>query len=227
VPVRSKRYKTAAQMIPDGKTPRTLPDAVALLATTPKAKFDETVELHIKLDIDVKRVDQQIRGAISLPHGIGKQKKVIAFTDGEEAAAAKAAGAIEVGTDDLVKKIQDGWTDFDVAITSPPMMRFVGKLGKILGPTGKMPSPKNGTVTNDIPTAVKDFIAGKVEYRTDDGGNLHVPVGKRSFDATRLAENAKAFIDAVNAMRPSSVKGVFIKAAYIKSTMGPSIRIQS
>jgi large subunit ribosomal protein L1 len=175
------------------------------------------------LGVDVKQPEQALRGAVSLPHGIGVSKKVIAFCDGEDVARAKAAGATEAGGDDLIKKISDGWADFDVAVSTPAMMRSVSKLGRILGPQGKMPSPKSGTVVTDIPTAVKEYAAGKVEFRTDDGGNIHAPVGKVSFDDAKLAENVEAFISHIKRLKPPTAKGAYIRKACLSATMSPSI----
>jgi large subunit ribosomal protein L1 len=166
-----------------------------------------------------------IRGSISLPHGIGKQKKVIAFCDDSEVEAAKNAGASEAGGDDLVKKVQDGWMDFDVAIASPKVMGKVGKLGRVLGPQGKMPSPKNGTVTADIVTAVSEFAAGKIEFRNDSGGNIHAVVGKISFDNKKLKENIEAFVEHIKKAKPNSQKGTYIKKFCLSATMSPSVQV--
>ena len=174
---RSKRYKRAAEKLPE-KTALSLEDAIDTLKKFDSPKFDETVELCVKLGIDTKQANQGVRGAFSLPHGIGKSVKVICFAEGAVADEAREAGASEVGSEDLAKRVQDGWLDFDVAVAHPSMMRHVGKLGRILGPHGKMPTPKAGTVTEDIGTVVKEFVAGKIEYRNDDTGNLHVVVGK-------------------------------------------------
>ncbi len=205
--------------------PLTLGNALTALNKFDKAKFDETVEVALRLGIDPKQTAQAVRGAFSLPHGTGKQLKVIAFCEGDDAAAAIAAGAIEASGEELSKKVEGGWLDFDVAIAHPSMMRFVGKLGRVLGPQGKMPSPKSGTVTTDVATAVKDFVAGKIEFRTDAGAIIHAPVGRRSFSNEQLEENIHAFIEHVKAQRPSGIKGAFIKRAYIKSTMSPSVPV--
>jgi large subunit ribosomal protein L1 len=177
------------------------------------------------LGIDPKQADQAIRGALSLPHGIGATKKVVAFCDGEDIARAKAAGAIEAGTDELIAKIQGGWMDFDVAVATPAMMRSVSKLGRVLGPQGKMPSPKAGTVVDDIAKAVKEYAAGKVEFRNDDGGNVHAIIGKASFDEAKLTENLDAFLGHIRRMRPSTAKGVYIKKICISTTMSPAVQI--
>ncbi|MEE9366018.1 MAG: 50S ribosomal protein L1, partial [Dehalococcoidales bacterium] len=189
---RSKRYQSESEKV-DG-TASGLSEAVKKIKSLASTKFDQTVECVMHLGIDPKQADQMIRGAISLPNGIGKARKVIAFCEDAEIEAAKAAGAIEAGNDELVQKIQDGWLDFDVAIAAPKVMGKVGKLGRLLGPQGKMPSPKNGTVTPNVAEAVKDFAAGKVEYRNDAGGNIHAVVGKLSFNEDKLAENIEAFL---------------------------------
>ena len=221
---RSARYMEAKAKV-DPEKVYTLDEALAVLKEMKSTKFDESVEVHLKLGIDVKKADQNIRGTISLPHGIGKNVRVIAFAKGDKAVAAKAAGADEVGDDDLAKKIEGGWTDFDVAIAAPDMMRVVGKLGRILGPQGKMPSPKSGTVTEDVATAVAEFKAGKIEYRADASGNMHVPAGKRSFDVPKLKENIEMFINHIKSIRPASTKGRYILKAVLCTTMGPGIQL--
>lgn len=210
---RDKRYpiETAVKLLKD---------------VTRGTKFDQTVNLVMHLGIDPKNADQMIRGAVSLPKGIGKTKKVIAFCDGDDADKAKAAGAIEVGVDDLVKKISDGWTDFDVAIAHPRAMGKVGKLGRVLGPQGKMPTPKNGTVTPDIAQAVKEFAAGKIEFRNDAGGNIHAIVGKASFAENDLMENINSFVGHIRRMKPPSSKGTYLKKVCISGTMSPSIELE-
>ncbi len=189
--------------------------------------FDQTVELVVHLGIDAKQADQALRGSFSFPKGIGKAKRVIAFCEGADAEAAKAAGAIEVGVDDLVQRIENGWMDFDVAVAveNPEVMGKVRKLGRTLGPTGKMPTPKSGTVTKDIGTTVREFAAGKVEYRNDDGGNLHVVVGKASFVVGDLAENIEAFIAHVQKIKPPAAKGQYIKRVCLSATMTPSVTL--
>ena len=189
-------------------------------------KFDETIEVSLRLGIDPRQSTQGVRGAFSLPHGIGKEVRVIAFCEGPLVEEAKEAGAMEVGGEELAKKIEGGWLDFDVAIAHPSTMRFVGKLGRILGPQGKMPTPKTGTVNIDVASAVKEFVAGKVEFRNDAGGIVHAPVGKKSFEVEKLAENISAFIDHVETLRPTSSKGVFMRKAYVKATMSPAIQLQ-
>ncbi len=218
---RSKRYKAEAEKV--GKEAIPLADAVEKVKSFSTVKFDQSVECVLNLGIDPKQADQMIRGSISLPYGIGKQKKVIAFC--EEAEEAKKAGAIEAGVDDLVKKVSDGWMDFDVAIASPKVMGKVGKLGRVLGPQGKMPSPKNGTVTADVVTAVGEFAAGKIEFRNDAGGNVHAVVGKQSFDAKKLTENIEAFVDHIKKMKPSSAKGAYIKKMSLSATMSPGVNV--
>lgn len=220
---RSKRYKADAQKAV--KEPLNLDEAIKKLKTFASTKFDQTVECVMQLGIDPKQADQMVRGAVSLPHGIGKARRVIAFCDDSEVEAAKNAGAIEAGCDELIKKVSDGWLDFDVAIASPKVMGKVGKLGRILGPQGKMPSPKNGTVTNDVVTAVKEFSAGKVEYRNDAGGNVHAVVGKLSFDNEKLKENVLAFIDHIKRNKPVGAKGTFLKKIFLTATMSPSVQV--
>ena len=218
---RSKRYKSESGKV--DKAPLGVPDAVKKIKSLASTKFDQSVECVMHLGIDPKQADQMIRGAISLPNGIGKARKVIAFCEDGDIEAAKAAGAIEAGNDELVQKIQDGWMDFDVAIAAPKVMGKAGKLGRILGPQGKMPSPKNGTVTPNVADAVKDFAAGKVEYRNDSGGNIHAVVGKLSFDEDKLAENIEAFLTHIKKLKPTSAKGTYIKKVCISATMSPSV----
>lgn len=220
---RSKRYVAEAKKASQDML--LLADAVKKVKTFGSTKFDQTVECVMHLGIDAKQADQMIRGAISLPNGIGKARKVIAFCEDSEADAAKAAGAIEAGCDDLIKKVSDGWLDFDVAIASPKVMGKAGKLGRVLGPQGKMPSPKNGTVTADVVTAVKEFAAGKVEFRNDSGGNIHAVVGKLSFDDGKLTENAQAFIDHIKRLKPQAMKGTYIKKICLTATMSPSVLV--
>jgi large subunit ribosomal protein L1 len=201
-------------------------EAFGTLKSLRKAKFDETVECAVRLGVDPKKSDQMVRGAVSLPNGLGKSVRVIAFAEGAAADQARAAGAMEVGGDDLAAKIEGGWTDFDVVIAHPAMMRVVGKLGRVLGPQGKMPSPKSGTVTPNVGQAVKEFQAGKVEFRVDAGGNVHVPIGKISFTPQALEQNARAFLDYVATLRPASAKGHYVRNVSISSTMGPGLRVE-
>ncbi len=218
---RSKRYKSESGKV--DTTPLGLSEAVKKIKSLGSTKFDQSVECVMHLGIDPKQADQMIRGAISLPNGIGKARKVIAFCEDGDIEAAKAAGAIEAGNDELVQKIQDGWMDFDVAIAAPKVMGKAGKLGRILGPQGKMPSPKNGTVTPNVADAVKEFAAGKVEYRNDAGGNIHAVVGKLSFNEDKLTENIEAFLTHIKRLKPTSAKGTYIKKVCISATMSPAI----
>ena len=220
---KSKRYKKESEQV--GKEAIDLGVAIEKIKAFKSVKFDQTVEFVMQLGIDPKQADQLVRGSLSLPHGVGKQKRVIAFCPDEQIDAAKAAGAIEAGTDDLIKKITDGWLDFDVAVASPRVMGKAGKLGRILGPQGKMPSPKNGTVTDDVTTAVAEFTAGKIEFRNDSGGNVHVVVGKQSFDKQKLMENIEAFVAHMKKVKPSAAKGTYIKKACIAATMTPGIAV--
>ncbi len=221
--IKSKRYKKEAQQV--GAEPLSVDQAVDKIKSFKSVKFDQTVECVVQLGIDTKQSDQLVRGSLSLPHGVGKQKKVIAFCDESDAEGARKAGAVEAGVDDLVKKITDGWTDFDVAVASPKVMGKVGKLGRILGPQGKMPSPKNGTVTDDVATAVAEFTAGKIEFRNDSGGNVHAVVGKQSFEKQKLIENIEAFVSHLRRVRPSAAKGTYIKKACLSATMTPGVQI--
>ena len=222
---RSKRYLESRKVV-DSEKKYGINEAVKLLKSLKPVKFNESVEVAMKLGIDPKQSDQLIRGSISLPKGIGKSLKVIVFAAGEKAVIAKKAGADEVGAEDLVKKVEGGWADFDVAISASDMMRLVGKLGRILGPQGKMPSPKSGTVTDDIETAVKEFKAGKIEYRTDAGGNVQALVGKLSFSDADLEDNINTFVKHIVNSRPSSAKGEFVEKVSVSSTMSPGIMLQ-
>jgi len=221
--LRSKRYKKEAEQLT--KEPVSLDAAIERIKSLRSVKFDQSIECVLHLGIDPKQTDQLIRGSISLPHGVGKQKKVVAFCEDSDAEAAVKAGAIEAGCDALIKKISDGWMDFDVAIASPKVMGKVGKLGRVLGPQGKMPSPKNGTVTSDVATAVAEFAAGKVEFRNDAGGNVHVVVGKQSFETQKLKDNIEAFIAHIKKIKPSSAKGAYIKKVCISATMSPAVTV--
>jgi large subunit ribosomal protein L1 len=203
-----------------------LPEAIERVKGFKKTKFDQSVEICVHLGIDAKQADQLVRGAVALPHGIGKSKRVIAFCREDLVERAKAAGAIEAGGEDLVKKIEGGWMDFDVAVASPDMMRVVSRLGKVLGPKGLMPSPKSGTVTPDVERAVREYAAGKVEFRNDAGGNVHAVIGKQSFDAPKLVENAQAFIDTIHRMRPATAKGHYVKKISVSGTMTPGVLVQ-
>lgn len=202
-------------------------EAVALIKETASAKFDETVELHVLLGVNVRHADEQLRGTLALPHGLGKDVSVAVFAQGQQARDAEAAGADYVGADDLAKKVEEGWTDFDVAIATPDMMPTVGKLGRVLGPQGKMPNPKVGTVTPDVEKAVADAKAGKVEYRTDRQAIVHLAIGKASFAAEQLLGNYQAVIEEINRAKPSSAKGKYILSATLATTMGPGIRVDA
>ena len=221
----SKRYKKASEQV-DGRKAYPLKSAVEVLAKFPKAKFNETIDLAFRLGVDPKQSDQMVRGTVPLPHGSGKTVKVLVFAKSPAAAdAARAAGAEYVGYDDMIKKCQEGWADFDVAIATPEAMAEVRKLGKVLGPRALMPNPKTGTVTDDTARAVKEVKAGRVEFKIDKAGNVHVPVGKASFTAQQIEENARAVIDAVAKARPHSVKGLFIESCTISATMSPPVRL--
>src|SRR5205809_864876 len=221
---RSKRYKKAAEKAI--ATPVDIDKAVETVKAFPPTKFDQSVELIFSLGIDAKQADQMIRGSMSLPHGIGKTKRVIAFCPDHLVTAALNAGAVKAGGQDLVQQIEkDNFTDFDVAIATPDMMRFVGRLGKVLGPKGLMPSPKAGTVTPDIANAVKEYAAGKIEFRNDAGGNVHSVVGKMSFDKNKLVDNINAMITQIRKMKPMTSKGAFFKKVVIKGTMTPAVQL--
>jgi large subunit ribosomal protein L1 len=221
---RSKRYKEAAtKAVAD---PQTIEHAVDVVKSFKGTKFDQSVELIFSLGIDPKHADQMIRGSLSLPHGIGKAKRVIAFCPDHLTTTALNAGAVQAGGQDLVQKIEkENFTDFDVAIATPDMMRFVGRLGKVLGPKGLMPSPKAGTVTADIGNAVKEYAAGKIEFRNDAGGNVHCVVGKVSFDKPKLVDNINAMIAQIRKMKPQASKGAYFKKVVIKATMTPAVQL--
>jgi large subunit ribosomal protein L1 len=221
---RSKRYKVDAAKV-DRQKKYEVGDAVKILKTFGATKLDQSIEIALKLAIDPKKSEQSIRGSVSLPKGIGKARRVIVFADGAEAQAAQELGADAVGMDDLSKKIEAGWLEFDVAIAMPRTMRVISKLGKVLGPKGLMPSPKNGTVTDDVKTAVREFKAGKIEYRNDAAGNVQAAIGKLSFSESDLKANVDAFIEHIKSVRPATVKGVFIEGASISPTMGPGIAL--
>ena len=223
----SKRYKKALELVDKAKA-YPLKSAVEVLGKFPRAKFNETVEVAMRLGVDPKQSDQMVRGTVPLPHGSGKVVRVLVFAKpGAAADAAKAAGAEFVGFDDMINKCNEGWSDFDVAVATPEAMVEVRKLGKVLGPRGLMPNPKTGTVTEDTAKAVKEVKAGRVEFKVDKAGNIHVPVGKVSFPAEQILENARAVIDAVAKARPSSVKGVFIRSCTLSATMSPAVRIDT
>lgn len=219
-----KKYVDSAKLI-DSTKAYDSGEALDLVCQTAKAKFDETVELHVRLGVDSRHADQQVRGAVVLPNGTGKDVKVAVFAKGDLAKAAEEAGADIVGDADLVQKIQGGWMDFDVAIASPDMMGFVGRLGKVLGPRGLMPSPKAGTVTMDVAKAVQEAKAGKIEYRLDKTNIIHCPIGKASFGTEKLLENFNALLDAIIKAKPAAAKGQYIKSVAVASTMGPGVKI--
>ena len=220
----SKRFREAEKLLENGKF-YSVKEAVDLVKKTATTKFDETIEMHVRLGVDPKYADQQVRGAVVLPNGTGKSKRVLAFAKGDKVAEAEAAGADFVGSDELVQKIQGGWLDFDVAVATPDMMGVVGRLGKILGPRGLMPNPKLGTVTMDIAKAISEQKAGKVEYRTDKQGNVHCPIGKASFDETKLEENYQTLLDTLIKAKPSGAKGQYVKTITLSATMGPGVPV--
>lgn len=220
---KSKRYRASLEKQPSQPLP--LSEAVEALQKFDKTKFDQTVEIHMRLGVDPNQADQIIRGSLVLPNGIGKVQRVVVFAKGDAAKAAEEAGADEVGGEELAKKIKDGWTDFDVCIAAPDMMGLVGPLGRVLGPRGMMPSPRAGTVTPDVGRVVTEYKAGKVEFRNDKGGNVHAMVGKMSFDSAKLSENIQTFIKFVDGMKPSTLKGTYIKGIAICATMTPSVRV--
>jgi len=220
---KSKRYESMAKVSTREALP--LAEAIARLKEFGTTKFDQTVEVHMRLGIDPKQADQLVRGSIVLPHGIGKSQRVVVFAKGELADAAQEAGADVVGQEDLAKRIQEGWLDFDACIAAPDMMGVVGRLGKVLGPRGLMPSPRSGTVTQEVAKVVREYKAGKVEFRNDSGGNVHAVVGRMSFDPTKLQENVQAFLDRILSMKPNSVKGSFVRTIALCATMSPSVRV--
>lgn len=222
---RSKRYKKALGLV-DAKNVYPLAGAVEILGKFPRAKFTETVDMAFKLGVDPKQSDQMVRGTVPLPHGTGKTVRVLVFAkSGAAAEAAKTAGAEYVGFEDMIKKCQEGWTDFDVAVATPDAMVEVRKLGKVLGPRGLMPNPKTGTVTEDTAKAVKEFKAGRVEFKVDKAGNVHVPVGKISFTGQQLEENARIVVETLLKARPSSVRGKYLLSCTLSTTMSPAVRV--
>ncbi len=222
-----KRYTEAAKAV-DRSVLYDAADAIALVKKTAVAKFDETIEVHLRTGCDGRHADQQVRGAVVLPHGTGKVIRILVFAKGAKADEALAAGANYVGAEEMVAKIQhEGWLDFDVVVATPDMMGVVGRLGRILGPKGLMPNPKAGTVTMDVTKAVKDIKAGKIEYRLDKSNIIHAPVGKASFTEEQLADNFQTLIDAVNKAKPATLKGTYIKSAVITSTMGPGVKLNT
>ena len=224
---KGKKYTQAVEKIDRAKL-YDAPESLGLVAEIATAKFDETVESHIKLGVDGRHADQQVRGAIVLPHGTGKTKKVLVFAKGEKAAEAQAAGADFVGAEDLVQKIQsENWFDFDIVVATPDMMGVVGRLGRVLGPKGLMPNPKSGTVTFDVTKAIEEIKAGKVEYRLDKNNIVHVPVGKVSFGGEKLAENFATLMSAIVKAKPASAKGTYLRSITVASTMGPGVKINA
>ncbi len=221
-----KRYRSSRETI-DREQAYTPLSALRLLKDMPAAKFDETVEVHFRLGLNVRHADEQLRGTIMLPHGIGKDVRVAVFAEGEKAREAEDAGADIIGSTDLATKIEDGFLDFDVAIATPDQMSVVGKLGRVLGPRGLMPNPKTGTVTMDVGKAVSDAKAGKLEYRTDRGANVHLPIGKKSFDERALLENYAALVEEIVRAKPSAAKGRYIRQITLTTTMGPGIHVDS
>ena len=220
-----KRYAEAAKLV-DRTVQYDVADAIALVKKTSGAKFDETVEVHIRTGCDGRHAEQQIRGAVVLPHGTGKKVKVLVFAKGDKLAEAEAAGADYVGGEELIPKIQnEGWFDFDVVVATPDMMGVVGRLGRVLGPKGLMPNPKAGTVTMDVTKAVNDIKAGKIEYRLDKTNIIHVPIGKASFTEEQLADNFQTLIDAINKAKPSALKGQYLRSVTMTSTMGPGVKL--
>jgi len=220
-----KKFSAARQQVPE--RPHTIEDAIPLMQKVKFAKFDETVEIALRLGVDPKHADQMVRGTVVLPHGLGRTKRVLAIAGGDKQKDALEAGADFVGGEELVDKIQGGWMDFDAVVATPDMMRAVGKLGKVLGPRGLMPNPKTGTVTPDIAKAVREIKAGKVEFRVDKTGIVHAPVGKVSFPADKLIENAHALVDSVVKAKPPAAKGKFLRSVTMSSTMGPGILIDT
>ncbi len=224
MPSHGKKYREASQLI-DGAKSYEPSEAVALVKKTATAKFDETIEAAVRLGVDPRHADQQVRGAVVLPHGTGRTARVLVFAKGDKIKEAEEAGADVVGAEDMVEKVQQGFMDFDVAVATPDMMAAVGKLGRILGPKGLMPNPKTGTVTFDVKNAIREIKAGKIEYRTDKVGIIHAPVGKASFDEAKLLENFQTFMDALLKAKPSGAKGQYIKTVTLAATMGPGVRV--
>ena len=223
--IKSKKYVDASKLY-DKTAAYEATEAVALVKKMASAKFDETVEAHLRLGVDGRHADQQVRGAVVLPHGTGKKVRILVFAKDAKAEEAKAAGADFVGGDELIPKIQnEGWLDFDVVVATPDMMGVVGRLGRVLGPKGLMPNPKAGTVTMDVTKAINDIKAGKIEYRLDKTNIIHVPVGKASFTEEQLADNFQTLIDAINKVRPAAVKGQYLKSVTLTSTMGPGVKV--
>ena len=224
---KSKGYRSAAEKV-DRTRHYPLPEALDLARETKRTKFDETVEVAVRLGVDPRKADQNIRGTVLLPHGTGKSVRVAVFAKGDKAQEAEQAGADVVGGEDLAKRVsEEGWLEFDKAVATPDMMSVVGKLGRILGPRGLMPNPKVGTVTADVAQAVQDLKGGKVEYRVDKAGNVHVPVGKASFDGSRLLDNTKSLLDSLVRAKPASAKGTYVRSITVSTSMGPGVRVDA
>jgi len=221
---RSRRYQQSRQVV-DRTRLYTVEEAIEALKSMAPARFDETVECSVQLGIDPRHSDQQVRGNLTLPHGIGRERTVAVFAEGERAEAARQAGADIVGSDELIARVQEGFMEFDVALATPDMMGRIGRLGRFLGPRGLMPSPKSGTVREDIAEAVREFKAGKIEFRNDAGGNVHVPVGKLSFSTEALAANVRALLEQLTRLRPAATKGKYIRKIYLSSTMNPAVPV--
>lgn len=222
-----KKYRNVSSKLEPGKI-YSVRDAISFLKENPTAKFSETVEVHMRLGVDPRKADQQVRGTVVLPHGLGKTVRVLVLAAGEKEKEALEAGADFAGLEEYITKIgNENWFDFDVAIATPDAMKSVSRIGKLLGPRGLMPNPKSGTVTFDVAAAVKEFKAGKVEFRVDKTSNIHVPVGKLSFDVSKLEENALSLIDAVVRAKPSTIKGIYVKSAFVTSTMGPGLKLDA
>lgn len=225
MPKTGKKYAEVAQLV-DSANLYEPTEAIELVKKTARAKFDETVEVAFRLGLDVKKADQQIRGAVVLPHGTGKTQRVLVFAKGEKAKEAEAAGADFVGEEDMIAKINQGWFEFDVVVATPDMMASVGKLGRVLGPKGLMPNPKTGTVTFDVSKAIAEIKAGKIEYRTDKQGNIHAPIGKISFDNEKLEENFRTLVDTIQKAKPAAAKGTYMRNVTVSSTMGPGVKVK-
>ncbi|MFD2115007.1 50S ribosomal protein L1 [Paenibacillus yanchengensis] len=223
---RGKKYVEAAKLI-DREAAYAPAQAIEIVKKTATAKFDESIEMAVRLGVDPRKQDQAVRGVVVLPHGTGKSQKVLVFAKGEKVKEAEAAGADYVGDADMINKIQQGWFDFDVCVATPDMMAEVGKLGRILGGKGLMPNPKAGTVTFDVAKAVQEIKAGKIEYRLDKAGQIHAPIGKASFDADKLVDNLNALIEALNRAKPAAAKGIYLKNVSVSSTMGPGVRVDA
>ncbi len=220
-----KKYRKASEEI--DRTPATIPEAVGRVKAAAFAKFDETLEIALRLGVDPKHADQMVRGTVVLPHGTGRSARVLVFASGEKMQEAEAAGADHVGGDDLAQKIQDGWTDFDAVVATPDMMKVVGRLGRVLGPRGLMPNPKTGSVTPDVAKAVEEIKAGKVEFRVDKAGIVHAPLGKVSFSEEQLVANAEALVGEINRAKPAAAKGKYLISATLSSTMGPGVPLDT